>query len=415
MIRKAIKGKKGYEIPCQINIGGDEKRVVLICHGFGGSKDLRAAAAFSRLPAEYGIGTVCFDFPAHGESPADARKLRVENCVSDLETVEEYARALVPEAEIVYFATSFGAYITLVYLTANVKMGCRAFLRSAALNMPEVLKRNFMPEGARPDRDGLIELSVPVIGTVKVTPEFVGELEKYDVFKLWRPGTASLAMIHGSADDVCDISSARRFAELTGASLIEIEGAGHFGYPGGIERAVMEAVAFFQSDTLEDLTIRKIDESEAGEALRVVWEIFMERLAPKCSIDTAICLRRLLEEEASSDNIALYGAFHEGRLFGAAVMKKDLSHMYLLLVRRKYVGYGVTRMLLDAVLKDSSADRITLNAVPFSADMYRSLGFVSAAHTAPCGGLKLVPMQYIIRRESGLATAGNNMNLSFCS
>ncbi len=406
MSSKMIKGKNGYYIPCQTNIIGNEKKIAVISHGFGAGKDTRTAEAFSRLPYEYGIGTICFDFPAHGESPADTRSLRVENCVSDLGAVGEYAKELAPEAEIVYFATSFGAYITLIYLCTRGKKGCKAFLKSAALNMPDVLRRHFMPEGLRMDRYGLIELLVPVIGTVKVPREFVDELENYDVFELWRPETAELAMLHGVSDTICDISAARRFAVLTGADLVEIEGAGHFGYPGSVERAVTEAAAFYIRDKLNDLTIRKMEQHEVNEALGEVWEIFIERFAPKCPIDTAIILRKLLEQEASSGNIALYGAFSEGRLFGAAVMKKDLSHMYLLLVGKKYIGYGVTRMLMNAVLKESSAERITLNAIPVSEEMYRHLGFVPSADASLIGDRRFVPMEYKIRKPQALSYAG---------
>ena len=65
------------------------------------------AAALPRL----GMGTVRFDFPAHGESPVWQEGLRVPYCIDDLETVEQAILAQDPTAEIAYFSSSFGAYI----------------------------------------------------------------------------------------------------------------------------------------------------------------------------------------------------------------------------------------------------------------------------------------------------------------
>jgi hypothetical protein len=51
--------------------------------------------------------------------------------------MEQIAAEKAPEAEICYFSSSFGAYITLIYLTTREHRGKKAFLRSAAVNMPD--------------------------------------------------------------------------------------------------------------------------------------------------------------------------------------------------------------------------------------------------------------------------------------
>ncbi len=73
--------------------------------------------ALHRALPERGIGVWSFDFPAHGDSPMGQEGLRVPFCMDDLETVEAWIRAKSPQVEVGYFASSFGAYITLLSLS----------------------------------------------------------------------------------------------------------------------------------------------------------------------------------------------------------------------------------------------------------------------------------------------------------
>ena len=73
--------------------------------------------ALHRALPERGIGVWSFDFPAHGDSPMGQEGLRVPFCMDDLETVEAWIRAKSPQVEVCYFASSFGAYITLLSLS----------------------------------------------------------------------------------------------------------------------------------------------------------------------------------------------------------------------------------------------------------------------------------------------------------
>lgn len=79
-------------------------------------------------------------FPGHGESPVDSRLLAVERCLDDLAVAEERVRQLCPAAEIVYFGSSFGGYVTLHYLASRPHAGGKAFLRSAAVDMPGIYR-----------------------------------------------------------------------------------------------------------------------------------------------------------------------------------------------------------------------------------------------------------------------------------
>ena len=80
--------------------------------------------------------------------------LRVPFCMDDLETVEAWIRAKSPQVEVCYFASSFGAYITLLSLSRAPRNRPRAFLRSAAVTMPQLVARWLTPRAKKDLRDG---------------------------------------------------------------------------------------------------------------------------------------------------------------------------------------------------------------------------------------------------------------------
>jgi len=247
MKKEFIHGGNGYDIPCVNNLIGSENRIVIISHGFGSSKESPTAQAVSAALSERGIGTVSFDFPAHGDSPVDGGMLRIASCLDDLAAVEAHVRELNPEAEIAYFSSSFGAYINLIYLAIRGHAGRKSFLRCAAVDMPGIVRRGMTQEHrAALDAQGFVILDEGYVRPLKLTREFLADLNAHDVFKRCRPGMAELAMVHGAADETAPVGDARRFAKLSGAVLTEIEGADHrFLIPGGMERVLNAAVGFF--------------------------------------------------------------------------------------------------------------------------------------------------------------------------
>ena len=135
MQREWVVSRHGYRIACRNNWDG-QNQVAIVCHGFGSSKNSPMVQALDQTLPAHGIGVYSFDFPAHGESPVGEEGLRVPFCIDDLAEVEAHLLARNPQAEISYFASSFGAYITLLYLAQHPHRQRKAFLRSAAVTMP---------------------------------------------------------------------------------------------------------------------------------------------------------------------------------------------------------------------------------------------------------------------------------------
>ena len=122
------------QIPCIEYINGDVKRVIVALHGFGGDKD---SSAIRRLAEAAGnTATVAFDFPAHGDSTAADSELLVENCIDDFIRVNSFAREKYPDADMCYFATSFGGYILLLSENA-IAVDAKIVLRAPAVRMDD--------------------------------------------------------------------------------------------------------------------------------------------------------------------------------------------------------------------------------------------------------------------------------------
>ena len=122
------------------------ERVIVYGHGFGGHKDNRAAAHFAArmLEKNHGTALICFDWPCHGE---DVRKvLWLEDCGKYLDLVVRMRAPLQPLARLDGYATSFGGYLFLKYVSEQENPFEKIALRCPAVCMYQVLNAAIMTE-----------------------------------------------------------------------------------------------------------------------------------------------------------------------------------------------------------------------------------------------------------------------------
>ena len=246
MKKEVLTSRQGYAIPCHNCLNG-KNRAVIVCHGFGSSKESPMVQALNETLPRHGIGVYSFDFPSHGESPVWQEGLRVPFCLEDLAVVEEHVRAQLPGVRVGYFGSSFGAYITLLYLASGWGQGRRAFLRSAAVTMPKLVQ-SWVDARAEADLDrrGYFVPDYDYVREMRITRAFLQDLADHDLFRYDSMGPARLQMIHGGQDDVAPAEDARRFARQFGARLVEIPGGEHrLMGPGELEQVLESALAFF--------------------------------------------------------------------------------------------------------------------------------------------------------------------------
>lgn len=243
MIIKYFDIEREYPIKCKAFIpdNGDVKRFILGVHGFAGDKESSALFELAKAVTPEGAAVFCFDFPAHGDSPADESKLTVENCKSDLLTVAKWIEDTYPDAEKIVFATSFGGYISL--LASDSLTGYKMILRAPAVTMPEVLLEAVLNVTANQFRKaGVIECGFE--RKINLPYSFYENLVCYNPYE--KNYDNPVLIIHGNKDDVVPVDDVIRFCNnRKNVSLAIIENADHrFKKAGEIERVVCEATGF---------------------------------------------------------------------------------------------------------------------------------------------------------------------------
>jgi pimeloyl-ACP methyl ester carboxylesterase len=248
VVRRSIQG-----IPLLERFTGDEELIILICHGLGSSKGSPTAQRIDTAALQNGFGSCRFDFSGHGDHPSVGRPFSVAACLADLATVDAYIKEKAPQSEVAIFASSFGAFMTLLYLSQITLNGeankplRRACLRCAAVSLPTLFLEKTPPEQREELRQpGFFMLDYGYVHPLMMTKKFYDELEAIDLFRLYRPGTAELFMIHGEADEIAPYENARRFAAYADAGLLTLPGCGHaFDHPGEMEQMTAASMDFF--------------------------------------------------------------------------------------------------------------------------------------------------------------------------
>ena len=226
------------------------RHVVIFCHGFGGHKDNRAAERFARFAmAKYpGTAVLTFDWPCHG---ADGRKkLSLADCDAYLSLVIAYARERLGAQDVSAYATSFGGYLLLKYLSEHGNPFRRVALRCPAVQMYDVLCRSIMTEENREKLARGKDVLVGFDRKIKLGADFLEELRREDITgRDFLPYADELLILHGTKDEIVPIEGVRAFAEQNVIEFIPVENADHrFMDPQIMEKAIVRIAEFLLKD-----------------------------------------------------------------------------------------------------------------------------------------------------------------------
>ena len=172
---------QGMTVPCKLTASesGIVRRAVLGVHGLGGSTQDDIQTSLATEMSLFDSVVIRFDFPAHGENPADSEGFTVANCVSALLAVAQWAKERYPQVEdLCVFATGFGAYITLNALESLLELPGRVKL---VVQTPSVLMHETLLSMLRMSREtfwALDQYTFPTSRPFTVTYSFYEELRQ---------------------------------------------------------------------------------------------------------------------------------------------------------------------------------------------------------------------------------------------
>ena len=241
--------ESGHNIRCKLYYSDlkNIRRIVLFCHGFGGHKDNGAAERFSeRLLAKHkGVAFVTFNLPCHGDDVK--KKLTLSDCLTYLELVVGYLRQRYETDELYCYATSFGGYLTLLYLAQQGNPFRKIVLRCPAVNMYDVITSTIITPADLETLARGREVPVGFDRKVPVSPAFLEDLRTRDVREIdYLDFAEDILILHGTADEIVPFSAAAEFADNQLMEFIPIEGADHrFRDPRRMDAAIKHILEFF--------------------------------------------------------------------------------------------------------------------------------------------------------------------------
>ena len=141
------------------------------------------------------------------------------------------------------------------------------------------------------------------------------------------------------------------------------------------------------------MEIRKIKAEEMAEALKLVWDVFLEFEAPDYTPEGVSEFKRTIDDAHWIAARDFYGAFEEDGTLVGVIATKDTTHIALFFVDGKYHRQGIGRKLFSKVEELNHRGFFTVNASPYAHGFYQHLGFEDTNTEQCVNGLKFYPMR----------------------
>lgn len=241
--------ENGHNIRCKIYCTDPRavRKIVVFGHGFGGHKDNGAAKIFAeRMLSKYkNSALVTFNWPCHGDDVK--KKLYLEDCGTYLGLVIRYLKQKYDIEELYAYATSFGGYLTLKYISEKGNPFRKVALRCPAVNMYDVLIRAIVAADELEKLQKGKEVPVGFDRKVLISPQFLSDLQEKDIRNYdYLDYAEDILILHGTEDEIVPFESAQSFAEDQLMEFIPIQGADHrFRSQQCMDQAIKQILAYF--------------------------------------------------------------------------------------------------------------------------------------------------------------------------
>ena len=226
-------------IPCRIYEPdfGAPKRCILGVHGFGGSKDAEILTSLSEEMSIFGFASVCFDFPAHGDSTLDSDALTLDNCVDTLLYTAQWAHNRYPDLDFCIFASGFGAYVTLIALEKIEEVVGKVKL---VLQTPNLRMSDTLLGMVRMDEEQFRDVQRVTLNAQRkfdVTYDFYRQLRQLPALTTY---DCPMLLLHGEKDEYLPVEDMLNFRRINeDCKLVIIPDADHqFLTPGAWDMVV---------------------------------------------------------------------------------------------------------------------------------------------------------------------------------
>ena len=229
------------------NDAHDTKRIILFGHGFGGHMDNKAAERFAdRVLTKYkNVAVVTFNWPCHGNDVI--KNLKLSDCDAYLAIVTNYLKHTLSAQELYGYATSFGGYLFLKYISEHASPFTKMALRCPVIDLYDRLVNRIMTSENRELLQKGKDVLVGFDRKIKVSTQFVEEIENKSMNSVdFVEQSEHMLIIHGTQDEIVPFDVSKTFADNNLIEFIPVEGADHrFQNPIHMEAATKAILSFF--------------------------------------------------------------------------------------------------------------------------------------------------------------------------
>jgi pimeloyl-ACP methyl ester carboxylesterase len=225
--------------------------VVVLCHGFGGSKEGQMFDLICDSLAAHGIASVRFDFNGHGKSEGKFEEMTVPNEIEDAKHVIEYVRDQRWVSSVALLGHSQGGVVASMTageladdMKAVVLMAPAAVLRDDAIR-GSTFGKQYNPL----DPPEFVELW----GTQRLGANYIRTAFRLPIYETAARYKGPACIIHGTGDRVVPYTYGLRYhQQWPGSEYYELEAYDH-GFMQNVYRA---------SELASDFLIRKLKNEE---------------------------------------------------------------------------------------------------------------------------------------------------------
>lgn len=217
--------------------------LVILSHGLGSNHHIMEP--YAEFFADSGIAAFVFDYIGGSEeslSDGDMKDLSVLTEAADLSFLLDHflADARFMEDGIFLFGGSQGGFISAFVAGKRSADTAGLILLYPAFNLQDIC-RELAAQGEIPDN---VTIGEHVVGRA-----YVEDMLTFDIYKTMAQYTGPALLFHGTDDPYVPPDYSRRAADILGAELIVVEGAGH-GFTGEDRERVARRSVDFVRDVL---------------------------------------------------------------------------------------------------------------------------------------------------------------------
>lgn len=195
--------------------------IVIICHGFTGSKNEELLTTLADSLEKRGIASIRFDFNGHGESDGNFQDMTVLNEIEDAKKVYDYAKNISGVTSISVAGHSQGGVVASMIageLGAN-KIKSIALMAPAAVLRDDAIRGNIFDKhynSMNPPE------YVEIFGNRKLGRDYIKTAQTLPIYETAKKFTGKVFIVHGNADIVVPYTYSLRYNEIYKNSELKI-------------------------------------------------------------------------------------------------------------------------------------------------------------------------------------------------